>query len=303
MNWSTYLTGFNAYLRLERSLSVNSREAYIHDVELLTRFLALKNINIAPKDLSHEHLVFFLEWITETGFSPGSQTRIISGTRAFYKYLLVENIVDMDPCALIELPRLGRKLPETLSSKEIDEMIRSIDLSKPEGTRNVAILETMYSSGLRVSELVNLKLSNVFFNSGFVKVTGKGDKERLVPVNDRALNCISLYVNQIRVHLEIKKGSNDFVFLSRRGGKLSRVMIFYLIRDSAKNAGLKKTISPHTLRHSFATHLVEGGADLRAVQEMLGHESITTTEIYTHLSNSFLRSAIMEYHPRARMDK
>lgn len=240
-----------------------------------------------------------VKWIAEMGISARSQARIISGVRSFYTYMIVEDILKDDPTDLLELPRLGRKLPEVLSIEEIDTLKAAVDLSKPEGHRNKAIIETLYSCGLRVSELVNLQLTNIYFEDGFMRVIGKGNKERLVPVNKEVEQEINWYVNHVRNHLTIKQGHEDFVFLNRRGAQLTRVMIFTIIKNLAKAIHLKKTISPHTFRHSFATHLVEGGANLRAVQEMLGHESISTTEIYTHLNNDYLREAIISFHPRS----
>jgi integrase/recombinase XerD len=231
--------------------------------------------------------------------SARTQARVVSGIKGFYKYLLLENVMNTDPTTLLEAPKLGRKLPDTLNLDEINKIIDAIDLSSPEGQRNKAMLETLYSCGLRVSELVNLKISHLYFNDEFIKVTGKGDKERLVPIGSVAIKQINIYKDQIRCHLKIKKDQEDFLFLNRRGAKLSRVMVFTIIKQLAIKIGLKKHISPHTFRHSFATHLIEGGADLRAVQEMLGHESITTTEIYTHLDREYLRSAIIQFHPRS----
>jgi integrase/recombinase XerD len=284
---------------LERSLSENSIEAYLHDVEKLVQFLEFKKYIFSPKDIELKHLQEFLKWVNELGMSATSQARIISGIKGFYKYLLLENILNNDPTALLEAPRLGRKLPDTLSVEDINKIIDAIDLSLPEGQRNKAMLETIYSCGLRVSELVNLKISNLFFNDGFVKVIGKGNKERLVPIGTVAIKQINIYRDEIRCHQSIKKDQEDFLFLNRRGAKLSRVMVFTIIKQLAFKIGLKKHISPHTFRHSFATHLIEGGADLRAVQEMLGHESITTTEIYTHLDRDFLRQEIIQFHPRS----
>ena len=294
-----YIQGFKSFLALEKSLSGNSIEAYLHDVEKLVQFLEFKKYDFSPKDIELKHLQEFLKWINELGMSATSQARIISGIKGFYKYLLLENILNNDPTALLEAPRLGRKLPDTLSTDDINKIIDAIDLSLPEGQRNKAMLETIYSCGLRVSELVNLKISNLFFNDGFIKVIGKGDKERLVPIGTVAIKQINIYRDEIRCHLAIKKDQEDFLFLNRRGAKLSRVMVFTIIKQLAFKIGLKKHISPHTFRHSFATHLIEGGADLRAVQEMLGHESITTTEIYTHLDRDFLRQAIIQFHPRS----
>jgi len=295
--WESYKKGFKAYLQLEKSLSDNSVEAYLRDIEKLTEHLQLvKNLK-TPADVELKDLEKFLKWITELGMTPASQARIISGIRAFYKYCLLENIVTKDPTILLEAPKLKRSLPDILSFEEIENIISQIDLSKPEGGRNKAILETMYSCGLRVTEVVNLKISHLYPDVGFIRVIGKGDKERLVPVGRSAVKYINIYKNKIRILLTPKPGNEDILFLNNRGSKLSRVMIFLIIKDLVKKVGIKKNISPHTFRHSFATHLVEGGADLRAVQEMLGHESITTTEIYTHLDREFLRKTLEKYHP------
>jgi integrase/recombinase XerD len=299
LNWKIYTSGFKSFLALEKSLSINSVEAYLHDVEKLVQFLEYKKYALSPKNIELHHLQEFLKWINELGMSATTQARVISGIKAFYKFLLLENILDVDPTTLIEAPKLGRKLPDTLNLDDINQLIDAIDLSFPEGQRNKAMLETLYSCGLRVSELVNLKISNLFFKDGFIKVVGKGDKERLVPIGSVAIKQITIYQNQIRCHLTIKKDQEDFLFLNRRGAQLSRVMVFLIIQKLAEKIGLKKHISPHTFRHSFATHLIEGGADLRAVQEMLGHESITTTEIYTHLDRAYLREAIIRFHPRS----
>lgn len=297
-SWQPYLKGFKAYLQLEKSLSGNSVDAYLHDAEKLSQYLEISGLSLSPGQVELSRLQDFLQWIAELGISARSQARIISGLRAFYKYLLLENEVAVDPTELLESPRLGRKLPSTLSLQEIDQLIHAIDLSTDEGKRNKAILETLYGCGLRVSELVTLRISNLFFPDGFIRVIGKGDKERLVPVGDIAQNEIRHYLTDVRTHIPIKKGQEDIIFLNRRGSGLSRVMVFTIIKNLAEKAGIRKKISPHTFRHSFATHLVEGGADLRAVQEMLGHESITTTEIYTHLDREYLRSTIIQYHPR-----
>jgi integrase/recombinase XerD len=299
MVWSSYIKGFKSYLQLEKSLSANSVEAYDHDVEKLSQYATSINFSGGPDKITVLELQGFLKWINELGMGARSQARVLSGIKAFYKYLLLENIISDDPTTLLEGPRLGRKLPDFLSVEEVNAIIAAIDLSKPEGERNKAMLETLYSSGLRVSELVGLKKSNLHPEIGLLRITGKGNKERLVPVGSVALKQITIYEQAYRNHLPIKPGNEDFLFLNRRGAKLSRVMIFTIIKELAISAGIKKTISPHTFRHSFATHLIEGGADLRAVQEMLGHESITTTEIYTHLDRDFLRSAIMQFHPRA----
>lgn len=295
--WEPYKKGFKAYLQLEKSLSDNSVQAYLRDIELLTNYLQETKSLKKPAELVLKDLQHFVQWIGEVGMLASSQARIISGLRAFYKYCLLENISATDPTALLEAPKLKRSLPDTLSFEEIESMIQQIDLSKPEGGRNKAILETMYSCGLRVSEVVGLKISQLYLDVGFIRVTGKGDKERLVPIGSSAIKYINIYKNEIRVHLAVQKGKEDILFLNNRGGQLSRVMIFYIIKALAVKAGIKKTVSPHTFRHSFATHLVEGGADLRAVQEMLGHASITTTEIYTHLDREFLRKTLEQFHP------
>lgn len=295
--WEPYKKGFKAYLQLERSLSENSVQAYLRDIEHLTVFLQEKGKLVNPAALTLKDLQQFIKWIGELSLSDTSQARIISGIRAFYKYCLLEEITKTDPTTLLEAPKLKRALPDTLSFEEIEKMIAAIDLSKPEGGRNKAILETLYSCGLRVSELAGLRISQLYLDLGFIRVTGKGDKERLVPIGSSAVKYIKLYKETIRVHSSPQKGNEDILFLNKRGGKLSRVMIFYIIRDLALKAGIEKTISPHTFRHSFATHLVEGGADLRAVQEMLGHASITTTEIYTHLDREFLRKTLEQFHP------
>lgn len=299
MNWKIYIQGFKSFLALERSLSENSLEAYVHDVRKLVEFLEFKKYDLSPKEIELKHLQEFLKWITELGMSAHSQARIISGLKGFYKYLLLENILNTDPTALLSAPKLGRKLPDTLSVEDINKIIEAIDLSSPTGQRNKSILETLYSCGLRVSELVNLKISNLYFNDEFIKVIGKGDKERLVPIGSVAIKQINIYKDEIRCHVKIKKDQEDYLFLNKNGAKLTRVMVFTIIKQLAFKIQLKKQISPHTFRHSFATHLIEGGADLRAVQEMLGHESITTTEIYTHLDRDYLRQAIIQFHPRS----
>ena len=282
---------------MERSLSGNSIEAYLNDIEKLTNFLQAKGDLKNPSEIKLTDLQKFIQWIAELGMSATSQARIISGIRTFYKYCLLEDISAVDPTSLLEGPKLKRALPDVLSFDEIENVISQIDLSTPEGTRNKAILETMYSCGLRVSEVVSLKLSQLFLDVGFIRVLGKGNKERLVPIGDSAVKYINIYRNTVRVHQPIQQGEEDIVFLNRRGKRLTRVMIFLIIKDLVGKAGIKKNISPHTFRHSFATHLVEGGADLRAVQEMLGHESITTTEIYTHLDREFLRKTLEQFHP------
>ena len=289
---------YKMFLQLEKSLSKNTVEAYLRDVSLLKTYSEmhenLRNIELfKPKDIRR-----FLVYLTELGLSAYSQARIISGLKAYYRFLVLEQIIKQSPMDLIDAPKLGRKLPDTLSLAEIERLINSIDRSKTEGQRNRAIIETLYGCGLRVTELTDLKLSNLFFEEGFIRVIGKGNKERLVPIGKIAQDQIMLYLEHYRNHQTIKKNAENIVFLNRRGGKLSRVMIFIMIKELAELSGLRKTISPHTFRHSFATHLIEGGADLRAVQDMLGHESITTTEIYTHLDRSFLKDTIAMYHPR-----
>lgn len=295
--WDAYKKGFKAFLRLEKSLSDLSVEAYLRDVDKLTQFIGKEEGSRPPADITLKDLQGFVKWIGELGMTATSQARIISGIRSFYKYLLTEQIVTVDPTALLEAPKTKRALPDVLSFEEIENIIGQIDQSKPEGGRNKAILETMYSCGLRVSEVIGLKISCLYLDVGFIRVIGKGDKERLVPIGSDAVKFIKLYKDNIRVHQPMVNGFEDILFLNARGKGLSRVMIFYIIRDLARKAGIAKNISPHTFRHSFATHLVEGGADLRAVQEMLGHESITTTEIYTHLDRDFLRNTLKQFHP------
>jgi integrase/recombinase XerD len=295
--WEAYKKGYKAYLRLEKSLSDHSVEAYLHDVTKLTQYLQVTNNEKNPAALTLKDLQAFVKWIGELGMGATTQARIISGIRSFYKYLLTEQLVTIDPSSLLEAPKTRRKLPDTLSFEEIEQLIGAIDLSSPEGTRNKAILETMYSCGLRVSELVGLKISCLYLDIGFIRVIGKGDKERLVPIGTDAIKCIKIYKDTVRSHQTVSEKNQDILFLNRRGNALSRVMIFYIIKSLALTAGITKVISPHTFRHSFATHLVEGGADLRAVQEMLGHESITTTEIYTHLNRDFLRDTLQQFHP------
>ena len=295
--WSSAKKGFKAWLQLEKSLADHSVEAYLRDIEKFSLFLEYRNSNPSPQDIILKDLQEFVKWIGELGMTATSQSRIISGIRSFYKYCLQENIVSKDPTLLLETPKQKRALPDFLTIAEITKILESIDLSSAEGERNRAILETMYSCGLRVSELVNLRISALYPDLGFIKVTGKGDKERLVPIGKTALRHISIYRKQVRVHATIKPGNEDILFLNRRGAKLSRQMIFIFLKELVKQAGIQKTVSPHTFRHSFATHLVEGGADLRAVQEMLGHESITTTEIYTHLDREYLRETLRKFHP------
>jgi len=299
--WELHIRQFGSYLRLERSLSANSIEAYIRDVSMLARYMEMTQPGTSPMKVTGKMLKPFIQYVNELGMSAYSQARILSGIKAFYKYMRFEELIDKDPTALIEGPKLGRKLPDTLSYFEIENLLNAIDLSTPEGARNRAMLELLYSSGLRVSELVELKLNNVYFDIGFLRVIGKGNKERLVPLGKDAARYMDIYIKEVRgrpPHASPAKGFDVHVFLNRRGKKLSRVMVFTMIKDLAAKTGLAKNISPHTFRHSFATHLIEGGADLRAVQEMLGHESITTTEIYTHLDREYLKQVVQEFHPR-----
>jgi integrase/recombinase XerD len=295
--WQAYKKGYKAFLQLEKSLSDNSVEAYLHDIEKLTTWIQQTEHLKTPQQIELKDLENFIRWISKLGMTPGSQARIISGLRSFFKYCIQEQIITSSPAMLLESPKLKRSLPDVLSFEEISAMINCIDLSKSEGGRNKAIIETLYSCGLRVTEAVNLRISCLHLDLGFIRVIGKGDKERLIPIGTDAAKYIEIYKNDIRIHLSIKPGNEDILFLNRRGAKLSRVMIYLIIKELARLAEIKKTISPHTLRHSFATHLVEGGADLRAVQEMLGHESITTTEIYTHLDREYLRSTLQQFHP------
>ncbi len=300
MTWKNTIQAFESYLILERGLSTNSIEAYLRDVDKLIQYFGSEGKDISPDKVSLDDLHQFVIWAAELGMQASSQARMISGIKAFYKYLLISNSIIDDPSELLDAPKIGRKLPDTLHHVEVEALIAAIDLSKPEGERNKAIIETLYGCGLRVSELINLKLSNLFFKDEFIKVVGKGDKERLVPIGRAAMNQIDRYVNQVRVHQKIQTGFEDFVFLNKRGKALTRVMIFIIIKNLAEAIGLEKSISPHTFRHSFATELIERGANLRAVQDMLGHESITTTEIYTHLDREFLRTTMMSFHPRAK---
>lgn len=294
--WDIELRNFVNFLRIERGLADNSIAAYAQDVEKLKDYCT--SLNIAPSAVKHEDLVAFVTCLFDLGLSARSQARIISGIKQFYEFQLLEGNIKEDPSELLSSPKLGRKLPTFLTIEEIDSLQNAIDLSKPEGHRNKAIIETLYSCGLRVSELTNLKFSDLFFEEGFIRVIGKGDKERLVPVSKSVKKELDLYVDGWRNEIPIVKGNEDYVFLNRRGKALTRVMIFTIVKNLAEAIGLSKNISPHTFRHSFATHLIEGGANLRAIQEMLGHESITTTEIYTHLDMSYLREAIISFHPR-----
>jgi integrase/recombinase XerD len=299
MKWEESKKGFENYLKLEKSLSQNSIAAYINDINKLIEYLGKNFKKTGPDKVKLLHLKKFVEWLNEKGVSPRTQARTISGIKSFFKYLLIEGKIASDPTSLLESPKIGRKLPDILSMEEIDQLIDSIDLAKAEGQRNKAMLETLYSCGLRVSELVNLKITNLFFDQGYVKIEGKADKERLVPVSSRAVEEIQKYLTGYRKTLKIHKDSENILFLNRRGKKLSRVMVFTIIKNLAEKINLNKKISPHTFRHSFATHLINGGADLRAVQEMLGHESILTTEIYTHLDRDYLKNTIHQFHPRS----
>ena len=299
MKWEECKKGYENYLKLEKSLSQNSIAAYINDINKLEDFFDKSFKGVNPEKVVLSQLKSFVEWLNDKGVSPRTQARTISGIKSFYKYLLIEEKITSDPTALLESPKIGRKLPDILSMEEIDMLINAIDLKKSEGQRNKAMLETLYSCGLRVSELVNLKMTNLFFEQGFIKIEGKAGKERLVPVSGRAIEEINKYLGNYRKNLRVNKDSENILFLNRRGRKLSRVMIFTIIKNLAANVKLDKKISPHTFRHSFATHLINGGADLRAVQEMLGHESILTTEIYTHLDKDYLKSTIHQFHPRS----
>jgi integrase/recombinase XerD len=299
VDWTKTTADYKAFLRIEKSLSPNSVQAYLADLERLKEFFELTGKDPRPTEISHEDLRVFLVYTGELGMSPRSQARIVSGIRSFFRFLVMEGSLANDPSELLESPRPGRPLPVFLHISEIDRILSAIDLSKPEGHRNKAMVETMYSCGLRVSELIDLRMTNLFFTEGFIKVTGKGSKERLIPISQRATQDISMYFEHMRNHMTPARGHENFVFLNRRGRKLSRVMVFTLVKNLVQLAGITKNVSPHTFRHSFATHLVEGGADLRAVQEMLGHESILTTEIYTHLNREYLRDAITRFHPRS----
>ncbi|MDA9881646.1 site-specific tyrosine recombinase XerD [Crocinitomicaceae bacterium] len=296
-SWKRYIKDFTSYLKIEKGLAANSVRAYENDVKKLEDFARARNLE--TETITYTHLKEFVKELYDLGLSARSQARIISGVKQFFQYLLMDQEIDKDPSNLLEMPKIGRMLPEVLSIQEIDLLIDTIDLSSKEGHRNKAILETLYSCGLRVSELVHLKFEDIFFNEGFIRVIGKGNKQRLVPVSASVEKEIGIYSENIRNHQEIKPGNESYVFLNRRGAKLTRVMIFTIIKNLAAKAGIEKNISPHTFRHSFATHLLEGGANLRAIQEMLGHESITTTEIYTHLDQSFLKEVILSFHPRS----
>lgn len=300
MSWDDHIKQFEHYLKLEKSLADNSVQAYLQDIVKLKQFIEIYNAKINPPQVSAHDLTAFVHYLNEFDISPHTQARIISGIKAFFRYMLYEEEIQVDPTNLLETPKLGRKLPDTLAYHEIVQLIDAIDLSKPEGARNKAMLETLYSSGLRVSELTSLKLGHIYADIGFLKILGKGNKERLVPIGRDALKYIKIYVEEVRCHIAIKPGFEQHVFLNNRGQSLTRVMVYTIIKRLAEKAGIRKKVSPHTFRHSFATHLIEGGADLRAVQQMLGHESITTTEIYTHLDNDYLKQVVIDFHPRSK---
>jgi integrase/recombinase XerD len=298
MDWNQAQDAFSEYLKLERGLSGNTEEAYVRDVGKLKSYVLQLEMEVEPKDLQQNHISDFVQSISLLEVALHTQARILSSVKAFCKFLFLQDVLDSNPSKLVSAPKTSRKIPEVLEVHEIEQITSSIDHSTPHGTRNRAIIETLYGSGLRVSELINLKISDLFFDIGFVKVVGKGSKERFVPIGSEAIKYINLYISNIRNHLAIKKGNEQFIFLNRSGKQLSRVMIFMIVRDLAEAVGITKKVSPHTFRHSFATHLVEGGADLRAVQEMLGHESITTTQIYTHVDLNYLRQVVKDFHPR-----
>ncbi|WP_417592006.1 site-specific tyrosine recombinase XerD [Owenweeksia hongkongensis] len=297
MNWDIAIKDFTNYMRLERGMSPNTIAAYKRDLKKLRQNLEEDKPN--PLKVELNDLQGLISTLAEEGIGAKSQARLISALRTFYKYLLFEDLITIDPTEMLESPKVGRKLPDFLSLKEVEKIIDAVDMSKDEGHRNRAIMETLYGCGLRVSELTNLRISDLFFKESIIRVTGKGDKERLVPINKLAQKHIDIYREEVRVHQTVARGHEDFVFLNRRGKQLTRAMIFHIVKTLTASAGIRKSVSPHTFRHSFATHLVEGGADLRAVQEMLGHESITTTEIYTHLDQTYLRETLLEFHPRA----
>ncbi len=299
--WQSWLNGFKAYLLLERSLSANTIEAYLRDIGKLSAYLMILGRNDSPAQVSSQDLQSFLSYLYDLGLGARSQSRLLSALKTFYKYLLLEEIVLENPCELLEGPKLGRALPSVLSYTELQLILEGIDLSLPQGARNRAMLETLYASGLRVSELCDLRITNLFLDIGFIKVIGKGNRERIVPIGDDAIKHLNIYLQEIRARIpQIAKGHENIVFLNRRGKKLTRVMVFLIVKEAAEKTGIDKVVSPHTFRHSFATHLLEGGADLKAIQDMLGHESILTTEIYTHLDRDYLRDTIMNFHPRNR---
>lgn len=303
MNWTPEINSFKIYLKLERSLSGNTVEAYLRDITKFTEYLQIKELDLSPKEVVRENLVGYITYLNELGLTSRSQARMLSGVKTFYKHLLLEDVIDDDPTALLETPRMSKKMPEVMTYQEVQQLIATVDLSTDHGTRNRAMLETLYACGLRVTELINMRISNIYEkvkedDLSFIKVIGKNDKERIVPIGEEAMKHINFYRNSVRNQLKIPKEFENILFLNRRGKKMSRVMVFMIVKEAAAAAGIEKNVSPHTFRHSFATHLVEGGANLRAVQDMLGHESILTTEIYTHLDNDFLRETIMSFHPR-----
>jgi len=298
--WQSYINAFKNYLKLERSLAENSIEAYLHDAEKLHEYILLTDPALSPMQVSEKQLMNFLKYLGELGLSAHSQARMLSGLKSFFKYLLLENLIQHDPTQLLQAPKLGRKLPDTLSFPEIESILEAIDLSTPGGTRDRAMLEVLYSSGLRVSELLNLRLTNCYFMEGFIRVLGKGDKVRLVPIGQDAMHYTRIYVDHVRSQLPIQKGDEDTIFLNLRGRQLSRITVFTTIRKLTADVGIQKTIGPHTFRHSFATHLIEGGADLRAVQQIFFFNDTATTEIYTHLDRDYLQQTLREYHPRSR---
>jgi integrase/recombinase XerD len=297
MAWDLYIKQYESYLKLERGLSENTVQAYIHDVVLLEQFFQSIKREVEALHVTTVDLQDFLEYVNQLGMSVHTQARMISGLKSFFKYLLFEELIDTDPTALLDTPRLGRKLPDTLDFHEIEQILASFELSTPEGQRDRTMIEVLYSAGLRVSELINCRISNIYFDVGFMRIVGKGNKERLVPLGKDAIKHLKIYIEEVRVHVNVQPGHENFVFLNRFGKQISRVSVFTMIKRQVQAAGIRKKVSPHTFRHSFATHLIEGGADLRAVQEMLGHESITTTEIYTHLDRDYLKQVLKEFHP------
>ena len=298
MTWLQSLKGFRTYLILERSLSENSLEAYLRDVSKLQQYIELKGYNFLPADVPPKIISELLSWLSELGLEAASQARTLSGIKTFYRYLLIEDLINISPADLIDAPKIGQKIPDVLSVDEIDRIFAAVDLSSKNGQRNRAMLEVLYASGLRVTELTTLKISNLYFEEGYITVIGKGNKERLVPIGNDAVKHVLFYLQTVRVHIKTSAENENFVFLNNRGKPLSRVWIFLIIKELVEAAEINKNVSPHTFRHSFATHLVEGGADLKVVQDLLGHESITTTEIYTHLDTDYLRETIMMFHPR-----
>lgn len=297
MSWESYIRGYENYLRIEKSLSKNTVDAYLRDIKKLNGFFNNEESNKKISHIKYEDFQIYLSFLNKNNINTRSQSRVISSMRSFFKFLILEKIISQNPTDLLENPKTGKKLPEFLTIEEIDLMVNQIDRSKSDGERNLAILEVLYGCGLRVSELIQLKISEIYWKEGFIRIIGKGNKERLVPLGKTATKHLKIYLNEVRIHQKIDKEFIDHVFINKTGSKLSRIMIFKIIKKLTKQSGISKNVSPHTLRHSFATHLVEGGADLRAVQEMLGHESITTTEIYTHLDKNYLKQTILDHHP------